>query len=57
MTSLAGNGSVRGYNFYGAVIAAGNITVSGNGYFAWESSTIQQALNFGPFSIVSFAQY
>jgi len=55
--SLAGNGSVRGYNFYGAVIAAGNITVSGNGYFAWESSTIQQALNFGPFSIVSFAQY
>ena len=55
--SIAGNGSVRGFNFYGAAIAAGNITISGNGYFAWESSTIQQALSFGPFSVLSFAQY
>ncbi len=55
--SIAGNGSLRGYNFYGAAIAAGNITVSGNGYFAWQSANIKQALNFGPFAIVSFAQY
>jgi hypothetical protein len=55
--SLAGNGSVRGYNFYGAMIAAGNISVSGNGYFAWQSANIQQALSFGPFAVLSFAQY
>lgn len=55
--SIAGNGSIRGYNFYGAAIAAGNVTVSGNGYFAWESATINQASNFGPFAIDSFAQY
>lgn len=55
--SVSGNGSVRGYNFYGAIIAAGSVTVSGNGYFAWESAQTAQAYDFGPFAIVSFAQY
>jgi hypothetical protein len=54
---VGGNGSVRGYNFYGAVIAAGSVTVTGNGYFAWQSATTAQALSFGPFAIDSFAQY
>jgi|GEM_PF-2858374 len=55
--SIAGNGSVRGYNFYGAIISAGSVTVSGNGFFAWESKQTQQVYDFGPFAIVSFAQY
>ena len=55
--SISGNGSVRGYNFYGAALAAGNVTVTGNGFFAWESSTVAQTLNFGLYVPVSFAQY
>jgi hypothetical protein len=55
--NIAGNGSVKGYNFYGAIIAAGSVTVTGNGYFAWESGLTSDSLNFGPFTIASFAQY
>src|SRR5579872_1189306 len=55
--SIAGNGSVRGYNFYGAIVAAGSVSVSGNGFFAWQSALIKQSLILGPFAIDSFAQY
>ena len=55
--SISGNGSVRGYNFYGAIIAFGNVTVSGNGYFAWQSALKNSSLTLGPFAIDSFAQY
>jgi len=55
--SVSGNGSVRGYNFYGAIIAFGNVTVTGNGFFAWESGLRNSSLTLGPFAIDSFAQY
>jgi len=56
--NVAGNGSVKGYNFYGAIVAANNVTIQGNGFFAWESAfSAQPALRLGPFTIASFAQY
>ncbi|MBC5806736.1 MAG: hypothetical protein DLM53_05265 [Candidatus Eremiobacter antarcticus] len=55
--SIAGNGSVRAYSFYGAAIAANDVIVSGNGLFAWESSLATQGLVFGPYAIDSFTQY
>jgi len=55
--NVSGNGSVRGYNFYGAIIAFGNVTVTGNGFFAWESALKNSSLALGPFAIDSFAQY
>jgi hypothetical protein len=54
---ISGTGKTKYVNFYGAAIAAGSVTVTGNGNFAWESALKAQTLNFGLFAGVSFAQY
>ena len=54
---INGTGSTKYIDFYGAIIAAGAVTITGNGNFSWESKLRAQALNFGQYAINSFAQY
>lgn len=54
---ICGTGVVKYSGFYGAIIAAGGISLCGNGDFMWESGLTGLALNFGPYVENAFAQY
>jgi len=55
--SIAGTGNTKYIIFYGDLIAAGNVTITGNGNFVWQSGTVNSQVSFGQYSVSSFIQY
>lgn len=55
--SINGTGSTKYQIFYGDIIAAGSITLTGNGTFAYQAGLNHQTSFFGRYSVASFAQY
>lgn len=54
---IAGTGSTKYEIFYGDIIAAGNVNITGNGNFVWQSGTETNQIFLDQYSVDSFIQY
>ncbi|HYK52247.1 MAG TPA: hypothetical protein VEV38_01790, partial [Candidatus Eremiobacteraceae bacterium] len=55
--SISGTGNTKYVIFYGDIIAASNVNISGNGNFVWQSGTVTDQVSLGQYSEDSFMQY
>lgn len=54
---LSGTGSTKYEIFYGNIIAAGNVNITGNGNFVWQSTAASNQMFLDQYSVDSFIQY
>ena len=54
---ISGTGTSKYEIFYGDIIAAGNVNITGNGNFVWQSDTISNQYFLDQYSVDSFIQY
>ena len=55
--SIAGTGNTKFVIFYGDLITAGNVDITGNGNFVWQSGTVSNQFFLDQYSVDSFIQY
>jgi len=55
--SLAGTGNTKYIIFYGDLISEGNVTITGNGNFVWQSGTVSNQFFLDQYSVDSYLQY
>ena len=55
--SISGTGKNKYVIFYGDLIAASNVSISGNGNFVWQSGTKDSQFFLDQYSVDSFIQY
>ena len=55
--SISGTGKVKWANFYGDLISAGTVSISGNGGFVYQAGLSSQSLIVGQYAVDSFIEY